>query len=1326
MVYSVKTLVLLTTLQAIFYLANCELFPNGARYGDQQLPKDVDDVSSSEIHLKTPILFYEQIFSSIYINSNGLLSFLTDISSFYNIQFPLDYPVIAPFYSDVDTRGSGTIYYRESQSPELLEEVSEKIRKHFSMGMNFHAKSFLIVTWDQVGYYNSKHDQVNTFQAAIASDGENSFLFLIYDDIQWIYGEGKSANHPDARAQAGFMSGEGQVYLLVGSGTDQIRNIHRISNVGDRGLWMFHIGRTLPNGNVQVPDLNLGEAAITINSPQSCAVGAAFCHRHAQCVDYSPGFCCNCVDGYYGNGKNCLQNDIPQRLNGKVTGKVNDVSIEDSDLHSYVVTSEGRAYTAISRIGNALGFDMQILLPIGGIIGWLFAIQHSDAKNGYQLTGGIVNHTVEINFPQSGQHVKIQQSFLGLDVFNHLRLVTDIQGFVPSIPADTKIEIDDYEEEYTRVSPGVIRSHAKRNYRLENSHINTPFTIDQTIVFDECAYNPIIAELTTLRLKVARNYIVYDPREQVIRYTVTNKITPLVIEDPCIEGAQFCGDHSSCVVEGDSYRCVCNSGFQYLYDIGDYGETAACIDINECAAGKDDCHSFADCINQEGSYSCVCLPGYTGDGKTCEQHLQTCANIHCGENADCIQILGQGPECHCKFGFERSGTFCIESRFTDDNNCENDHDICDPNADCILNSETNEHQCQCLEGYTGNGILCIEELESCEIDNNCHQDATCEYEVRLQGYYCICNPGYQGDGYNCVPEEPVQQTCNVINNCHPHALCVFDASQNIHKCQCNAGYKGDGYQCMPAELSCNEVNMCSINAQCVYDHLLQRHVCHCNENYAGDGFDCSPIDECETDGSCDVNAKCELENLSGRYICQCNYGYVGNGKQCVPGTGATCQILNNCDPNAQCIYDPSSKQHRCQCNSGYQGDGYVCLQAVVSCNIHNNCHPKADCDYDTLEHTYRCQCHQGFIGDGLTCIPARSCLHDSSICDPNAECIDHSSLEYQLCHCKQGYQGDGYSCTVIPSHDGNFLLVNQGMATVRLPIKASFKDQGKPLVLIPHQTAVGIDIDCTLGKFYWTDIVGGAIRESDYNGNSTKTFIETNMISPECIAVDWVSRNLFWTDSGKDTIEVAKLDTQERKVLFNDGLSNPRGIAVHPGKGKIYWSDWEREAPRIEVANMDGTAREVFVGDNLGLPNSLTIDYERDDLCWADAGTQKIECIGLYGHNRRTAVAPVAYPFGLTNNRDTLFWTDWDTKSIQSASKAAYSLNKPITSPLGGNSKLYGIVAVLERCPRVSNQCAVNNGGCRYLCLPNGHDGRTCMCPDSGDQEEISACNEIS
>ena len=51
----------------------------------------------------------------------------------------------------------------------------------------------------------------------------------------------------------------------------------------------------------------------------------------------------------YGDGKNCLPNGIPQRVNGIVNGRINSIDIVEQSLHCYIVTQDGRTYTAISR-----------------------------------------------------------------------------------------------------------------------------------------------------------------------------------------------------------------------------------------------------------------------------------------------------------------------------------------------------------------------------------------------------------------------------------------------------------------------------------------------------------------------------------------------------------------------------------------------------------------------------------------------------------------------------------------------------------------------------------------------------------------------------------------------------------------------------------------------------------------------------------------------------------------------------------------------------------------------------------------------------------------
>lgn len=60
----------------------------------------------------------------------------------------------------------------------------------------------------------------------IGTDGGDSYVAFIYDNIEWIQGTGKNPSMPDAKAQAGLISGSGPFYELKGSGTDQVSTLH--------------------------------------------------------------------------------------------------------------------------------------------------------------------------------------------------------------------------------------------------------------------------------------------------------------------------------------------------------------------------------------------------------------------------------------------------------------------------------------------------------------------------------------------------------------------------------------------------------------------------------------------------------------------------------------------------------------------------------------------------------------------------------------------------------------------------------------------------------------------------------------------------------------------------------------------------------------------------------------------------------------------------------------------------------------------------------------------------------------------------------------------
>lgn len=159
-----------------------------------------------------------------------------------------------------------------------------------------------------------------------------------------------------------------------------------MSNVDIPGLWLYRVGHLQYEDSIEEPD-----KVHSIESLQSlqktCSAGGRLkCHINAICTDTSTGFCCKCVKNFYGNGFNCIKNDAPIRVAGKLTGQINDVEIE-SQIQSYVVLNDGRSYTSISPLPQEIGNSTQLLISFGNVIGWLFAkpVGDDNVPNGYQV-----------------------------------------------------------------------------------------------------------------------------------------------------------------------------------------------------------------------------------------------------------------------------------------------------------------------------------------------------------------------------------------------------------------------------------------------------------------------------------------------------------------------------------------------------------------------------------------------------------------------------------------------------------------------------------------------------------------------------------------------------------------------------------------------------------------------------------------------------------------------------------------------------------------------------------------------------------------------------
>jgi hypothetical protein len=328
---------------------------------------------------------------------------------------------------------------------------------------------------------------------------------------------------------------------------------------------------------------------------------------------------------------------------------------------------------------------------------------------------------------------------------------------------------------------------------------------------------------------------------------------------------------------------------------------------------------------------------------------------------------------------------------------------CDINALCT--NSLGSFSCTCLDGYSGDGLVCIDDDECSLETNNCSQAATC---INTPGSFnCACNAGYAGNGVVCIDDDE----CSLgTNNCDSNALC--SNLPGSFACTCIKGYQGDGIHCTDVDECLLSLDDCDANAACT--NSVGSFSCACNAGYTGDGFQCEDVDECSLNlDNCDTHATCT--NTSGDFTCECLPGYQGDGTGC-EDVDECMNHTNNCAVDATCTNIEGT--FSCACNSGFYGDGVACCQdgdIDSVCDNDDNCpeHPNTeqlDSDKDGLGNA--CECPEGIVcnddnpctDDG--CADATGCVHtpNSLPCDDADICTETT--------CQEG------SCIVVQEIDG--------------------------------------------------------------------------------------------------------------------------------------------------------------------------------------------------------------------------------------------------------------------------------------------------------------------
>uniref|UniRef100_H2Z4K3 EGF-like domain-containing protein n=1 Tax=Ciona savignyi TaxID=51511 RepID=H2Z4K3_CIOSA len=410
-----------------------------------------------------------------------------------------------------------------------------------------------------------------------------------------------------------------------------------------------------------------------------------------------------------------------------------------------------------------------------------------------------------------------------------------------------------------------------------------------------------------------------------------------------------------------------------------------------------------------------------------------------------------------------------------------------------------------------------------------------------------------------------------------------------------------------------------------------------------------------------------------------------------------------------CSHPCTAEQYRCangQC-IGLHGhcDGQDdCGDGSDETNCRNN-YTSCDERNGGCEHTCRtslggraqCVCAKGFelASDLSSCEDLDECAEEASCSQ-----ICNNTIGSFVCSCLAGYslRPDGRTCKA-SGPEAALLFTNRIDIKKILPDRSEFRS-----VLRDLENAIGLDYHIEKGLMFWTDVTLDRIMRSYVNGSGVQQVVSSGLESPGGVAVDWIHNLLYWTDSGTSRVEVSHLDGSYRKVLVWDNLEKPRALALHPLHSLMFWTDWG-DSPRLESAAMDGSQRHTVASRNLHWPNGITIDYTRNQIYWADAKYHIIEKANLDGGNRRAVISRgemkgcLLHPFGVAIFEDKLYWTDWQSKSVNSANKFTGRGAKTIRSRLHFPMDIQTYHPLRQPKGSSPNPCSVRNGGCTHLCL---------------------------
>uniref|UniRef100_A0A8C0EDJ7 Sushi, nidogen and EGF like domains 1 n=1 Tax=Bubo bubo TaxID=30461 RepID=A0A8C0EDJ7_BUBBB len=780
--------------------------------------------------LSVPFPFFGAGHTGLYVNNNGIISFLKEVSQFTPVAFPIskDRRVVAAFWADVDNRRAGDVYYRESTEQPILERASRDIVQYFPEFPGFSAQWVFIATWYRVTFFGgSSFSPVNTFQIVLITDGKLSFTIFNYESITWTTGMHASSGGDFAglggiAAQAGFNAGDGKRYFNIpGSRTDDIADVEMTTNVGIPGRWVFRID----DAQVQVggcsnttsvclmlrPCLNGGkciEDCITGNPSYTCSCLAGFtgkrchvdvdeclshpCQNGATCLNGAGSFSCRCLPGF--RGANCETEESPcesrvcqnggrcQVVNGTAACLCQpgyageDCQTEVNECESSPCLNGGHCVDLVDN------YTCVCLEPFVG--------QRCET-GGPRMPGACLSHPCQnagsCLETEQGYVCECQEGYTGQDCRDKLSEGCECRNGGSCLEGNVTI---------CQCPPGFFGLLCEFEVTTTPCNVNT-----------QCPDGGYCMEYGGSYLCVCHT-----------DYGTNHTMPSPCDSEPCMNGG-------SCEVHDDSYTCECPRGF-----LGKHCEKGTCM---EQPAGPGTWQGVGEelgplwemsCCSLSCSWKrCDCPPGYAG--RHCEIVPSPCFLSPCENGATC-EDLGGDYACTCPMGYV--GKHCQSGK-----------------VDCGVPSEVKHAQAS----FNSTKVGSLAEYQ-CELG----------YTLSQHNHPRVCRlPGIWSDPPECDEIDECQsQPCLNGGRCKDHVaefLCLCEPGYTGHHCESDV----DECQSEP----CKNGGTCR--------DLPGSFACYCPEGFVGTQCE-TEVDACES-GPCQNGGECK--SYGGSYLCMCPEGFFG-------------------------------------------------------------------------------------------------------------------------------------------------------------------------------------------------------------------------------------------------------------------------------------------------------------------------------------------------------------------------------------------------------------------------------------------------------------------